>query len=226
MLEQAAEGIVRPRMPSGWGYRYHIPRTTALAVRGVNWRGSRHARRAGQGAASVPVARLRMQLGPGVGGREPGRRQRGDHRRAVGGRKGAAATGNSQPKWSVCRPPPSSGTVRAHLRLRELEGIVEGPRVGVAARFAEALRDGDAAQLASVSEEFERLGDLVAAVDAAAQAALDVSTAKAFGDRRWDARHAPTRWPNNAAAQYSGASSGRRALAADRSGTRDRDADR
>jgi DNA-binding CsgD family transcriptional regulator len=56
--------------------------------------------------------------------------------------------------------------------LRELEGIVEGPRVGVAARFAEALRDGGAAQLASVSEEFERLGDLVAAVDAAAQAAL------------------------------------------------------
>ena len=57
-------------------------------------------------------------------------------------------------------------------RLRELEGIVEGPRVGVAARFAEALRDGGAAQLASVSEEFERLGDLVAAVDAAAHAAL------------------------------------------------------
>jgi DNA-binding CsgD family transcriptional regulator len=57
-------------------------------------------------------------------------------------------------------------------RLRELEGIVEGPRVGVAARFAESLRDGGAAQLASVSEEFERLGDLVAAVDAAAQAAL------------------------------------------------------
>jgi DNA-binding CsgD family transcriptional regulator len=57
-------------------------------------------------------------------------------------------------------------------RLRELESIVEGPRVGVAARFAEALRDGDAAQLASVSEEFERLGDLVAAVDAAAHAAL------------------------------------------------------
>jgi DNA-binding CsgD family transcriptional regulator len=42
----------------------------------------------------------------------------------------------------------------------------------VAARFAEALRDGGAAQLASVSEEFERLGDLVAAVDAGAHAAL------------------------------------------------------
>jgi DNA-binding CsgD family transcriptional regulator len=56
--------------------------------------------------------------------------------------------------------------------LRELESIVEGPRVGVAARFAEALRDGDAAELSSVSEEFERIGDLVAAVDSAAHAAL------------------------------------------------------
>jgi DNA-binding NarL/FixJ family response regulator len=56
--------------------------------------------------------------------------------------------------------------------LRELEAIVEGPRVGVAARFSAALSDGDAAELASVSEEFERMGDLVAAVDAAAHAAL------------------------------------------------------
>ena len=56
--------------------------------------------------------------------------------------------------------------------MRVLEGIVEGPRVGVAARFAEALCDGGAAQLSSVSEEFEHLGDLVAAIDAAAHAAL------------------------------------------------------
>ena len=58
------------------------------------------------------------------------------------------------------------------LRLRDLEAIVEGPRVGVAARFSAALNAGDAAELAAVSEEFERMGDLVAAVDAAAQAAL------------------------------------------------------
>jgi DNA-binding NarL/FixJ family response regulator len=57
-------------------------------------------------------------------------------------------------------------------RLRELEAIVEGPRVGLAARFAEALSDGDGAELALVSEEYERMGDLVAAVDAAAHAAL------------------------------------------------------
>jgi DNA-binding NarL/FixJ family response regulator len=57
-------------------------------------------------------------------------------------------------------------------RLRDLESVVEGPRVGLAARFAEAMRDSDGAELASVSEEFERIGDLMAAIDAAAHAAL------------------------------------------------------
>ena len=57
-------------------------------------------------------------------------------------------------------------------RLCELESIVEGPRVGLAARFAVALRDRVAAELSAVSDDFERMGDLVAAVDAAAQAAL------------------------------------------------------
>jgi len=57
-------------------------------------------------------------------------------------------------------------------RLRELTAIVEGPRAGLAARFAAGLRDGDGAELAAVSEEFERMGDLLAALDAAAHAAL------------------------------------------------------
>ena len=57
-------------------------------------------------------------------------------------------------------------------RLRELAAIVEGPRVGLAARFAAGLRDSNGAELAAVSEEFERMGDLLAAVDAAAHAAL------------------------------------------------------
>jgi DNA-binding CsgD family transcriptional regulator len=56
-------------------------------------------------------------------------------------------------------------------RLRELETVVEGPRVGVAARFAAALHDDDSAELGAVSEDFERMGDLVAAADAAAHAA-------------------------------------------------------
>ena len=57
-------------------------------------------------------------------------------------------------------------------RLRELAAVVEGPRAGLAARFATGLRDGDGAELVAVSEEFERMGDVVAAVDAAAHAAI------------------------------------------------------
>lgn len=55
-------------------------------------------------------------------------------------------------------------------RLRELATLVEGPRVVAAARFADALAAGDAAELESVSLEFERMGDRVAAVDVAAHA--------------------------------------------------------
>lgn len=57
-------------------------------------------------------------------------------------------------------------------RLRELTAIVQGPRVGLAARFAAALAAGDGAELAAVSEEFEEMGDLVAALDVAAHAAV------------------------------------------------------
>lgn len=57
-------------------------------------------------------------------------------------------------------------------RLATLATEMHGPRAGVAARFAAALEAGDGAELAAVSEEFERMGDLVAAVDAAAHAAI------------------------------------------------------
>jgi hypothetical protein len=57
-------------------------------------------------------------------------------------------------------------------RLRELAAIVEGPRAGLAARFAAALDAGDAAEMAAVSDDFERMGDMIAAIDAAAHAAI------------------------------------------------------
>jgi DNA-binding CsgD family transcriptional regulator len=57
-------------------------------------------------------------------------------------------------------------------RLTTLATKVDGPRAGVAARFAAALEAVDGPELAVVSEEFERMGDLVAAVDAAAHAAI------------------------------------------------------
>jgi DNA-binding CsgD family transcriptional regulator len=74
-------------------------------------------------------------------------------------------------------------------RLSELEALVEGPRVGLAAQFAAALHDGDGDELASLSEDFERMGDLVAAVDVASHAAIEQRRA----DRRGSALTCSTR---------------------------------
>ena len=57
-------------------------------------------------------------------------------------------------------------------RLRELAGLVEGPRAPLAGRLATALEADDAAELATASVDFENIGDVVAALDAAAHAAM------------------------------------------------------
>ncbi|MCK0174495.1 LuxR family transcriptional regulator [Mycolicibacterium sp. F2034L] len=56
-------------------------------------------------------------------------------------------------------------------RLAELATLVGGPRAAVAARYASALSTDDAGGLDQVSVEFEAMGDLLAAADAAGQAA-------------------------------------------------------
>ena len=170
LLEQAALRLSATHA-TGWGYRYHIPRATALAIRGST-----------REAATALAALDRL--------RRPFRSldyERSLARAWVAARQGAvseaisvllsaaerAATNGQFAAEGVCLQTATQfGDRSSAPRLRELESIVEGPRVGLAARFAAALYDGDAAELASVSEEFERMGDLVAAVDAAAHAAL------------------------------------------------------
>jgi predicted ATPase/class 3 adenylate cyclase len=66
-------------------------------------------------------------------------------------------------------------------RLRELAATVEGPRAGLATQFADALAAGDAAGMAAVSDEFESMGDLIAAIDSAAHAALTYESQKLLG---------------------------------------------
>ena len=56
-------------------------------------------------------------------------------------------------------------------RLAELAARVEGPRAPLAARYAAALASDDASKFELVSQAFEQLGDLLAAADAAGQAA-------------------------------------------------------
>lgn len=56
-------------------------------------------------------------------------------------------------------------------RLAALATMVEGPRAVLAARHARALGSHDVAELASVSTQYERMGDLIAAAASAAQLA-------------------------------------------------------
>jgi DNA-binding CsgD family transcriptional regulator len=170
LLEQAAAALSGSHA-IGWGFRYQVPRATALAMRGSagdaaavldaldtlnrRFRSLDYERSlarawvaAGQGAVSEAIAIV------------------------LSAAERAAAKGQFAAEVFCLQTATQFGDRSGASRLRELEALVEGPRVGVAARFAEALRNGNAAALADVSEEFERMGDLVAAVDAAAHAAL------------------------------------------------------
>jgi DNA-binding CsgD family transcriptional regulator len=170
LLEQGAAGLSATHA-LGWGYRYHVPRASALAMCGSTVEAAtalaalnKQRRRfrlldyeqslarawvaAGQGAVSEAITVLLTAA------------------------KRALAKGQFAAEVVCLQTATQFGDRSSAPRLRELEAIVEGPRVGLAARFSAALTDGDAAELVAVSEEFERMGDLVAAVDAVAQAAL------------------------------------------------------
>lgn len=170
LLEQAAEGLSASH-PGGFGYRYRIPQATALAIRGSTeeavtalaaldkvqrrFRSLDHEHSlarawvaVGQGAVSEAIALL------------------------LSAAERARATGRFAAEVLCLQTATQFGDRTCAPRLRELESLVEGPRAGLAARFAAALCDGNATGLSSVSEEFERMGDLVAAVDAAAHAAV------------------------------------------------------
>ncbi len=170
MLEQAAEGLSASHA-IGWGYRYHIPRTTALAVRGST--GEAAATLAALDKLRRPFRSLDYESSLAQAWVAAGQGAVSEAITVVlSAAERAAANGQFAAEVVCLQTATQFGDRTSAPRLRELESIVEGPRVGLAARFAVALRDGDAAELSSVSEEFERMGDLVAAVDAAAYAAL------------------------------------------------------
>jgi len=170
LLQRAADGLAIS-YPIGWGYRYGFPYAAALAVSGATdeavavlarldkvqrtFRSLDHEQglarawvAAGQGAVTEAIATL------------------------LSAADAAHDTGRFAAEVLCLQTATQFGDRTSAPRLTELEAVVEGPRVGVAARFAAALRDGDAVKLSSVSEEFEHMGDLIAAVDAAAHAAL------------------------------------------------------
>ena len=166
----------------GWGFRYHILYATALAMRGATEEAAAvlaaldEARRpfrsldyerslarawlvAGQGAITEAVTTL------------------------LSAAETASAKGQFAAEVLCLQTAVQFGDHSVAPRLTELESIVEGPRVKLASRYAAALAGSDAPGLEEISTEFEQMGDLVAAVDAAAHAC----TAFRHGDRRGSA---------------------------------------
>jgi DNA-binding CsgD family transcriptional regulator len=171
LLDPAAEALSASGEANGWAYRCQLPRTIALAMRGLI------------SEATHALALLERQ-------RHPGWRYL-DYEYAVAHAWVAASQGATSQAiktlLSAAETARANGQFAAEVlclqtatqfgdgstasRLRELEAIVEGPRVGIAARFAAAMSAGDAAELTAVSTDFEQMGDIVAAIDAAAHAA-------------------------------------------------------
>ncbi|MDT5185436.1 MAG: hypothetical protein QOI29_3594, partial [Mycobacterium sp.] len=171
LLEQAAGALSASGHAIGWGYRYHVPFATALAMRGLHdeaaatlatldhlqrpFRSLDYERSLAQAwvlasrgtvSAAITVSHSAAEL--------------------------AGASGRFAAEVLCLQTATQFGDRTCGPRLVELEAVVQGPRVTLAARFATAVHDGDAAELASISEDFEAIGDQVAAVDAAALAAM------------------------------------------------------
>jgi DNA-binding CsgD family transcriptional regulator len=172
LIEPAVEMLIASDDTNGIAYHYQLPYTIALAMRGLT------------DEAVAALAALEKRRHPGWQGLEHERSlahawvaaSQGAVSEAISTVLSAAETTRANGQFAaevLCLQTATQfGDHSGAARLAELEAIVEGPRAGIAARFATALHDADAAELAAVSEEFERMGDLVAAVDAAAHAAI------------------------------------------------------
>ena len=171
LLEQAAGALSASSQGTGWRYRYRVPRATALAMRGST----------GEAAADVAeLDTLRRPFRSLAYERSLARAWTAAGQGAVSeaitmvlsAAEMAATQGQFAAEVMCLQTATQFGDRSCASRLRELESIVEGPRAVLASRFAAALRDSEAPELAAASDDFERMGDLVAAVDAAAHAAI------------------------------------------------------
>jgi len=200
LIGPAVEMLIASGDTNGIAYTFQIPRTIALALRGL----------ADEAAAALDT--LESQRHPGwrtldyeyliakawVSASQGAISEA--MKIAVSAAEIACANGQFAAEVMCLQTAAQFGEHSCAPRLRELAAIVDGPRVGLAARFATALHAGDGAELAAVSEEFEQMGDLIAAVDAAAHAALTYRRQ----DRRGSAFGCSTR--AEALAQQCGAS--------------------
>lgn len=170
LLEQAVEKLSATHA-LGWGYRYDVSRATALAMQGSTCQAD--AALATLDTRQRAFRELDYELSLARAWNAAGH---GAVSEAIAITTAAAERASLQERFAgevICLQTATQfGDCTSITRLRELGGIVEGPRVGLAERFAAALHDGDARELSAVSEAFEQIGDIVAALDAAAHAAL------------------------------------------------------
>jgi DNA-binding CsgD family transcriptional regulator len=170
LLDRVIENY--PGTVNGWGYRCQISRTIALAMCGST----------DEATAAATVLEQRRhpawryleyehELARSWVAATQGAVSEAN-RVALSAAEIARANGQFAAEVMCLQTAAQFGDPSGAARLRELTSIVEGPRAGIAARFAGALSVGDAAELSAVSEEFEDIGDLIAAMDAAAHAAL------------------------------------------------------
>jgi DNA-binding CsgD family transcriptional regulator len=170
LLGQAAEGLSASHA-IGWGYRYRVPHATALAMRGSTREAvaaldalDKVTRRFRALDCERSLARAWLVAGQGAVSEAI--------TVALSAAERARDTGRFAAEVACLQAAVQFGDHSGGPRLRELESIVEGPRVGLVARLADALRDEDGAELTSLSDDFERMGDVIAAADCAAHAAL------------------------------------------------------
>jgi DNA-binding CsgD family transcriptional regulator len=177
LLSEAVDALCAAGHSLGWGYRYQMPHSVALAMRGLGT----------EAAAAFAAACEWQQPWRLDGGRRAWDNDRhltrawvaacqGAISEAIGVLFSSAETARAHGQFAAevvyLQTATQFGDRSCAARLRALEALVDGPRAGLAARFAAALEaDDDAAELSTLSEEFEKNGDRIAAIDAAAHAA-------------------------------------------------------
>jgi DNA-binding CsgD family transcriptional regulator len=172
VLEPVVDAFFASGDTNGFGYQYHLVRTTALAMRGATVEAA---------AALETLARRRYPSWRYLDyayciARAWVAACEGALSEASEVTLTAARTAREEsqfaPEVMCLQTATQFGDASGAARLQELAALVEGPRAGAAARFAAALRDGDGDALVAVADQYEEMGDRVAAVDAAAHAAI------------------------------------------------------
>jgi DNA-binding CsgD family transcriptional regulator len=172
LLGPVVEGLTAIGDTVGWRYRYALARTIALAMRGsakdavAALADAEQHRHPSWCALDYELARARAWVAA----------SQGEVTLAIAILDSAAAIARENGQLAaevLCLQTGAQfGSPSGGSRLHELAALLVGPRVHLAARFVAALDASDARELGSVSADFEKLGDPIAALDAAAHAAI------------------------------------------------------